>query len=133
MKSWQDKGMPYYGSNYNALTHHTQWDGRTHYWTGMAVKGFEEQDPDKPNCCHDMALFEPEEVSPDRRALKSLRLNLRAKGHSHRAICERLGQKLSFMRMRLYGERPFKKHEFNALCRMVGLNPDNLLRKGRGE
>lgn len=131
MKSWQDKQMPYYGSNYGALTHHNLWDGGYHYWTGMAVSGIESQDPDNPNCCHDLAVFESEEIDIDQRALRSLRYNLRKNGHTHRAVAERLGHKLSFMRQRLYGQRPFRKADFNLLCRMCRFEPESLMRRGR--
>lgn len=132
MKSWQDKQMPYYGSMYGALTHHNFWDGNYHYWTGMAVKGAEDQDPDNPNCCHDLAVFESGEVEIDHRALKSLRYNLRKNGHTHRAVSERIGRKLSYMRQRLYGQRPFKRAELNLLCRLCRVDPDNLIRRGWG-
>jgi len=132
VRSWQDRGMPYYGCRYDAQTHHNFWDGRMHYWTGMAVKGSEDQDPDNPNCCHDPAVYERGPVWPGGPGLASLRRALCERGHTHRAAGERLGLGLSSFRQRLYGRRPFSRGEFGHLCRLAGVDPETLL-DGGGE
>ncbi len=110
-------------NRYCALTHHIFWDGDYHYWTGMVVKGVEDQNPDNPNCCHDLSIFEGGEVVAERAALVKLRSGLKSSGKSHKEAGARLGMGLSRFRQRLYGRRPFSGVEFNSLCRLAGLNP----------
>jgi hypothetical protein len=126
MRSWQDRGMPYYGNRYTALTHHMYWDGQTHYWPAMPVMGMDDQDPENPHCCQDTAVYERGEVCLKRPALARLREELRARGHTHGAAGERLGVGLSSFRQRLYGRRPFSHAEFSLLCRLSGVDPETL-------
>jgi len=125
--------MPYHGSRYTAQTHHMYWDGGRHYWTGMAVKGMENQNPDNPLCCPDLALYEGEEVAAGPGTLMGLRAAMKRAGLSHRAATERLCVGVTSVRQRLYGRRPFARSEFNRLCRLAEIDPDRLLEGGRGE
>lgn len=118
--------MPYFGSGYNALTDHRFWDGGRHYWTGMTVKGMEDQDPDNPMCCPDLAVYEGGDVAPDPRALAGLRAALGRTGLTHREAADRLDMGLSRMRQRLYGQRPFSRAQFSRLCRMAGVDAEGL-------
>lgn len=133
MRSWQDRGEPYEGYEYTATTPHYFWDGQSHYWTGMAVKGSEDQDTENPNCCHDLELFEGGEVSPGREALKFLRASLRSRGHTHRSAGERMGFGVSRLRERLYGRKPIRRGDFYALCRLAGVDHRMLERRGEDE
>lgn len=133
MKSWQERGEPYDGYEYTALTPHYFWDGRSHYWTGMAVKGAEDQNPDNPNCCHDLDFFEGGEVTPDAEVLRYLRASLRARGLTHRAAGEKVGYGLSRLRERLYGRRSMRRGDFFALCRLAGVDGRGLDRRGCDE
>ena len=76
--------MPYFGSRYNAQTHHTFWDGGRHYWTGMAVSGMEDQDPTNPNCCQDLSVYEGGEVTTPRSVLRGLRTAMNLAYVEHR-------------------------------------------------
>jgi len=120
VKSWQDNGSPYFGIHYTALTPHQYWDGQTHYWTGMVVKGQEDQDPANPNCCHAPETFE-REVRLRPTALRQLRRGLYCKGVTHRSAGEAMGLGLSGMRQRLYGKKSFSAAEFRTVCRMAGV------------
>lgn len=126
MRTWQDRGMPYYGCRYGALTHHGYWDGGTHYWPGMPVRGMDEQDPDKPQCCQDMEVYERGSVALGRPALRTLRAALSHRGRTHRETGERLGLGLSSLRQRLYGRRAFSRAQFSLLCRLAGVDPTAL-------
>jgi hypothetical protein len=130
IRTWQDREMPYYEKQYNALTPHYYWDGGMHYWTAMAVKGTEDQDSQNPNCCPllDDTLEDRQELSSGE--LRRLRRGLRARGHSHRGAGERLGMGLSRFRQRLYGRRAFLRTEFYQLCRMAALDPKGLKERG---
>ena len=115
--------MPFFGSRYSALTHHRFWDGSRHYWTGMAVEGMGDQDPDNPHCCPDLSIYDGGEVQLGRPELGALRAALKRSGMTHRAAGERLGMGLSRVRQRLYGRRPFTRVHFNQLCRLTGVDP----------
>lgn len=132
MRSWQDRGMPYYGSNYSALTPHQYWDGRMHYWTGMPVHGDEEGltedgQPALP------ALERQGIVKLKKPELESLRSKLKSSGCTHKEAGEELGMGLSRMRERLYGRKHLKRTEFEVLCRLAGIDPAGLIRKGVDE
>lgn len=119
MNTWQERGAPYEGYEYTALMPHYFWDGRAHYWTGMAVKGFEDQYPDNPNCCHDLDIFYGS-CEVDGEVLRKLRTEMKNRKISHRRAAEVLGVGIAWLRERIYGRYPFRRAEFNALCRAVG-------------
>jgi hypothetical protein len=120
-RAFKDRGLPRGETAYGALTDHRFWDGRPHYWTGMAVKGMEDQDPLNFNCCPDLEEYEGEEVELSGRELRGLRERLRSRGHSHRAAGYRIGMGVSQLRQRLYGQRPFLRNEYRQLCDMAGI------------
>lgn len=130
MKSWQERGRPYEGYGYDALTPHYFWDGKTHYWPGMVVRGTEDQNPDNPACCQDLAVFERGDVKLGPVELTLLRRGLRRRGHTHKDTAGRLGLGVSCVRSRLYGMIPFRRADFNVLCRLAGVDPTGLGRRG---
>lgn len=132
MKSWQERGRPYEGYEYTALTPHYFWDGGKHYWPGMTVKGSEDQDPDNPACCQDLLVYERGEVILNSSELEYLRRSLKKRGLSHRGAGRRMGMGLSRIRSRLYGLLPFRQDDFGVLCRLAGVDPDGLGRRGDG-
>ncbi len=120
IRSWQDRGMPFWATRYEALTDNRFWDGGRHYWTGMAVKGREEQDPSNFNCCPNLSLYEDEEVEVDLASLRELRAGLNGLGVTHKRAGEELGVGISHLRQRLYGQRPFTRGQLTALGKMAG-------------
>ncbi|TLN00097.1 hypothetical protein FDZ71_14850 [bacterium] len=121
------------GEKYGALTDHRFWDGQSHYWTGMAVKGMEDQDPLNHNCCPDLGELAEEEVELDSRELRGLRGRLRERGYTHSAVGRALGVGLSFIRQRLYGQRPFSALDYRAICHLVGIRPKDRVVEERRE
>jgi hypothetical protein len=123
MRSWQDRGEPFFEVHYTALTHHSLWDGGRHYWPGMPVKGMDDQDPANPHCCQELALYEGEEVQLDKNALVRLRRGLRHQGHTHKGAGDRMGMGLARMRQRLYGKRPLTRNQLVKLCVLANIEP----------
>jgi hypothetical protein len=131
MRSWQDRGTPFYEVHYTALTHHSLWDGKRHYWPGMPVPGMDDQDPANPHCCQDLSIYEGEEVQLDSDALVKLRHGLRHRGHTHSKAGDRMGMGLARMRQRLYGRRPLTRTQLTKLCTLAGFEPSDLETKER--
>jgi hypothetical protein len=92
----------------------------------MPVKGMEDQNPQNPNCCPDLIVYEGGAYQPAPEALRTMRHGLQRAGLTHRSAGERLGLGLSSIRQRLYGRHPFTRTEFVQLCRLSGIDPDAL-------
>lgn len=126
MKSWQERGRPYEGYEYSGETPHCFWDGRYHYWSGMSVRGTEDQNPENPACCQNLAVYDRTGVSPGPEQLLMMRRGLKRRGLTHRAAGERLGIGESGARLRLYGQAAFSRNDFLVMCRLSGIDPEGL-------
>lgn len=125
MKTWQDRGSPYMGYEYSATTPHYFWDGKPHYWTGMAILSKDEES-ESPNCCQSEQLMACAELRPSRPTLDHLRHSLRRRGYTHQAASAKISMGISGFRERVYGRRPIRSADFNLLCRLAGVDPKNL-------
>lgn len=130
MKTWQERGKPYEGYEYSGETPNYFWDGRQHYWPGMAVRGSEDQNHDNPACCQNLAVYDRTGVSPPPPHLERMRSGLKKRGLTHRAAGERMGLCEAGVRSRLYGKAEFTRGDFLVMCRLAGVAPEGLDRTG---